>query len=254
MACSPPPSACTRALRRASQHPTEYRSLPFIYLTREDVREYLGGTRIPLRIKHLLGKESDTEPTYENLLHALISRFGDHLIIKPEDGGSSVGVNELNGSDAQTFRSALDGVLQISDRVLIEPFMTDRLEVECSVLEDSGWVVSTPVIIDKGGTLLTYHTKYEAEESLDNPEAVIPDHVAQQIQDYCLTLAQALEVEGFARIDFFVGKSSTEIFFNEINTLPGMTDRSVFPAMTASCGYPLRDLLVMLIERQPWNR
>ncbi len=225
--------------------------LPFVLVTGRDIRDYLEGTRIPLRIGDLLGKGAHTDASYENLLHALIMRFGSHLIIKPEDGGSSVGVNELRGSDVDRFRSALRDVLKISDRVLIEPFMTDRLEVECSVLEDSGWVVSTPVIIDKGGTLLTYHTKYEVEESLDNPEAAIPDQSAQQIQDYCLTLAQALEIEGFARIDFFVGKSSTEIFFNEINTLPGMTGRSVFPAMAASCGYPLRDLLVMLIEREP---
>ncbi|MBN2861040.1 MAG: hypothetical protein JXK93_12310, partial [Sphaerochaetaceae bacterium] len=114
-------------------------------------------------------------------------------------------------------------------------------------------VVSTPVIIDKGGEPLTYHTKYEVEESLDNPEAVISEHIASQVQHYCLTLAEILEVEDFARIDFFVGKNSGEIFFNEINTLPGMTGRSVFPTMVESSGYPLRDLLGMLIERTLWN-
>ena len=227
--------------------------LPFILLTGRDIGHYLDGTRVSLRIRELLGDTEHAEPSYETLSRALKRRFGDHLIIKPDDEGSSIGVNELKAYDAEQLSSALRNVLSVSDRVLIEPFMSDRLEVECSVVEDDGWIVSSPVIIDKGGEPLSYHTKYEVEESLDTPEAVISEHIASQVQQYCLTLAEILEVEGFARIDFFVGKNSTRIYFNEINTLPGMTGRSVFPAMVASCGYPLGELLGMLIERTLWN-
>ncbi|MBN2861148.1 MAG: hypothetical protein JXK93_12855, partial [Sphaerochaetaceae bacterium] len=133
--------------------------LPFALLTRKDIEHYLNSTRVSLRIGELLGHSDPAEPSYENLSRALKRRFGDHLIIKPDDEGSSIGVNELNAFDAEHLISALSDVLSVSDRVLIEPFMPDRLEVECSVVEDDGWVVSTPVIIDKGGEPLTYHTK-----------------------------------------------------------------------------------------------
>jgi len=227
--------------------------LPFTLLTGKDIRHYLDGSGVSLRIRDLLGYTGLAEPSYAKLSSALKERFGDHLIIKPDNEGSSIGVNELKAFDTEQLASVLRDVLSVSDRVLIEPFMPDRLEVECSVVEDSGWIVSTPVIIDKGGEPLTYHTKYEVKESLDNPEAFIPENICSQVQHYCLTLAEILEVEGFARIDFFVGKHSGEIYFNEINTLPGMTGRSVFPAMVESSGYPLRELLGMLIERTLWN-
>ncbi len=227
--------------------------LPSILLTRNDIELFTDRQIISRRLRPLLGKGPEAPSFAGHLSGALKSKLGAHLILKPDDEGSSIGLFEIPEVDENSLQKALGKIFTLTDRILIEPFMNDMLEVECAVMEDEEWVVSAPLIIDKGGVPLSYHTKYEVAEALDTPGRKISEETISLIQSYALSLTDLLHLEGFARIDFFVSSRSEEIYFNEVNTIPGMTDRSVFPEMAEQSGYPLGRLLGLLIERKLWN-
>ncbi len=227
--------------------------LPSILLKKKDLDLFRNFQITTENLAGVVGSQMEPSSLYETLTEVIRTRLGGNIICKPDDEGSSIGLFSITDLDELQLEKALNGVFQVSDRALIEPFMTDRIEVECGVIEDGAWLVSEPVIIDKGGIPLTYHTKYEVAESLESHGVSIDEKIKERVQAYALTLAEVLQIEGFSRIDFFVGKTSGEIYFNEINTLPGMTARSAFPAMTDSLGYPLGNLLALLIERKLWK-
>ncbi len=227
--------------------------LPAVLISRREILkgEIYAHTLSPFSASAEVGEGCSLSELYRLLVH----HFSSHLIIKPDDEGSSIGVLEISGENEEFFLKALNEVMKITDRILIEPYLEDKIEVECAVIADEGFVVSDPVIIDKGGACLSYHTKYETEEALDDGSIRLDDMTVQLVQSHSLHLAHLFQVGGFARIDFFVSRSDESIYFNEINTIPGMTAKSVFPKMADQCGYPLPDLFSQLIEKEEaWNR
>ena len=78
--------------------------------------------------------------------------------------------------------------------------------------------------------------------------ADLPEDVVDTIQQLAVEAYQALDCEGFARVDFFVERQSGQIYLNEINTLPGFTEISMYPKMWEAAGLPVTQLLNRLVE------
>lgn len=172
------------------------------------------------------------------------AEFTYPVFVKPAMGGSSVGVFKVEeqGGVEEAFLSALE-----YGDVVVEEFI-DGCEVEVGVLELGGEIVISPVgMIRHGGRFYDYETKYQCEENEYLIPAPIEEKVSSRVREYAKKLFVALGCGGLGRFDFFVKKNG-DVVFNEVNTLPGFTDISMFPKLFMSMGYGYGELLDVIIE------
>ena len=172
--------------------------------------------------------------------------FGYPVVIKPSNAGSSVGVSLVEAEEELAF--ALTVAAQEDRRILIEKKIEKR-ELECAVLgsfdEAAASVLGEVVTLAK---MYDYTTKYEDSAT----KTVIPAEIDEDISDKIRALAvrafAACDCTGLARVDFFVEKGTNQIYLNEINTLPGFTNISMYPMLWEATGIPYSELLDKVIE------
>ncbi len=190
---------------------------------------------------------------WERACVALQEKVGSSLFVKPEDSGSSLGVSALRSPTAETFREAILEARNHSASVLVQALIEPMDELECAVLETEGGTILTAgpaLVVDPGkrsNHFLSYAYKYS---QVDTAYLHLPSSYAapieKQIRLYAKKAFKAIGGEGYARVDFFV--SGDAIYLNEINTAPGMTAKSHFPTLMAHAGYPMEQVLHILIE------
>jgi len=182
-------------------------------------------------------------------LEALESQLGLPLFIKPARQGSSVGVRKVSGS--QEFAPALADAFGHDRKLLAEEFIAGR-EIECSVLEDAkgGLFVSRPgeiVPADSHG-FYSYNAKYVDEKgaTLKVP-AELPPEVEGGIREMAARAFRALGCDGMARVDFFL-MEDMRFVVNEVNTIPGFTDISMYSKAMAASGIGYAEIIDRLVE------
>lgn len=205
--------------------------------------------------KRLL-KEAGLPVARATIIHAgeapsfarLEGELGLPLFIKPARQGSSVGVRKVHAS--QEFEAALaEGFLH--DRKLVAEEFIEGREIECSVLEDSqgGLFVSRPgeIVPAESHGFYSYHAKYIDEEgaALKVP-ADLPREVEDNIRAMAATAFRALGCDGMARVDFFVTRDM-RILINELNTIPGFTDISMYSKAMAASGVSYAEIIDRLV-------
>lgn len=182
-------------------------------------------------------------------LAALEGELGLPLFIKPARQGSSVGVRKVSGS--QEFAPALAEGFKHDRKLLAEEFVPGR-EIECSVLEDTkgGLFVSRPgeIVPAESHGFYSYDAKYIDEDgaALKVP-AELPDDVEARIRETAARAFRALGCDGMARVDFFLSADMT-FLINEVNTIPGFTDISMYPKAMAASGVSYPELIDKLVE------
>ncbi|MDR1387066.1 MAG: D-alanine--D-alanine ligase [Propionibacteriaceae bacterium] len=172
------------------------------------------------------------------------------LFVKPARGGSSIGISRVDRPDQ--LDQAVETALQFDPKVIVEQGFTALREVECAVLVDRAQdrvESSAPGEIEVQAADRFYD--FEAKYLPDQPLAlVVPARldpaVAAEVRRLAEAACRALEVEGLARVDTFVTERG--VFLNEINTMPGFTPTSLFPAMWAASGLDYPSLVTRLVE------
>lgn len=180
----------------------------------------------------------------------LVQDLGSPIFLKPANQGSSVGVSRVGGNGA-SFEQALQLAFQYDDIVLAEEFM-DAREIECAVLEspDGSLVVSDPgeIVTAKHHDFYSYEAKYlDADGALVQVPANVPQAVAAQAREMAEAAFRALGCAGMARVDFFLRQDGT-LVINEINTIPGFTDISMYAKALAAGGISYSEVITTLIE------
>ena len=176
--------------------------------------------------------------------------IGFPCFVKPVNLGSSVGVHKVK--KAADLKAALEDAFQYDLKVLVEKAINAR-EIELSALEnpDPGLppLVSLPGEVIPTHEFYSYESKYLDENgaALKIPADLTPAQVSE-VQKMGREVFEALECEGMARVDFFMDKTSGEIYFNEINTIPGFTSISMYPKMWEASGIKYMELLSKLID------
>jgi len=177
----------------------------------------------------------------------LVDHLGLPFIIKPANLGSSVGVSKINSEE--NFDQALDEAFKYDKSILIEEFIDGR-EVECAILgnEEPLASVAGEVVLSSNYDFYSFTAKYEDPDSAKiTIPAEIPDNVHKEIKDLCLTAYSLLNCHDLARVDLFV-QANGSIFINEINTLPGFTNISMYPSLIQYEGINYQELITRLIE------
>ncbi|MEX2107953.1 MAG: D-alanine--D-alanine ligase family protein [Solirubrobacterales bacterium] len=177
-------------------------------------------------------------------------RLGLPLWVKPSRLGSSVGISKVEALGGE-LDEAVDLALRHDPRVIVEASASGR-EVECSLLGNETVEVSVAGEVRTGGDWYDYEHKYsEGGMELVVP-APIPEEQASHLRELAIEAFRLGGCSGLARCDFFV-EPDGEVLVNEINTMPGFTETSVYANLWEASGltYPdLCDRLVALaIER-----
>ena len=186
----------------------------------------------------------DTHPHDPALQVALAAEFGYPLFVKPARLGSSVGISKVHGADE--LAPALAHAFAHDDKVLVEEFAAGR-EVECGVLGNDAPVASVVGEIIPHAEWYDYEAKYAVGGSEIAIPARIDDATSSRIQATSLAAFRACDLAGMARIDYFLRPDGT-LLLNEINTIPGFTETSVYASLFAASGIPYPRLLDRLIE------
>ncbi len=170
--------------------------------------------------------------------------FSYPMFIKPTSLGSSVGVSAAESR--RELCSALTVAFTLSDRVIIEPCLTYKRELECGYFKAKNKELFTnPGEILCNG-LYGYDEKYSSGDVGLAIRADLPEGQRELIREYSRRLVRALGVRDIARVDFFL--TEDEIYFNEINTMPGFTDGSLYARMIEAEGISEGRLFGLLID------
>ncbi len=176
-----------------------------------------------------------------------VGELGSLLFVKPANMGSSVGVSKVE--DAAGYEAALSRAFRHDGRVLVESFAEGR-EIECAVLSLEDLQASEPgEIVPAGGHgFYSYDAKYlDAEGAkLIYPAEILPE-VKAEVQALSLAAAHAMSCEGMVRVDFFL-QADGNLLVNELNTIPGFTQISMYPKLWEISGVPPAQLVTHLVE------
>lgn len=178
----------------------------------------------------------------EELKNKVLEYLKYPVFIKPSNSGSSVGVHEANIDNLIEY---LEDSFKYDSKVLIEEKIVGR-ELECAVLGNDDVEVSKIGEIINENTFYTFESKY-----ISKSRTVIPVELDENILNSIRSIAKkaykACDCKGLSRVDFFL-TNDNEIYLNEINTMPGFTDISMYPKLMDNYGYKYSELLDKLIE------
>jgi D-alanine-D-alanine ligase len=172
------------------------------------------------------------------------------LFVKPARGGSSLGISRVD--DPASLEQAIQAAQAYDPKIIVEQGFVGVRELECGVLDDldGGSPLASAVgeirVRSESG-FYDFQAKYLPEEQvdLDVPAEVRPE-LAEQVQRLAIKTFEAIGCEGLARVDVFVTRDG-QVVINEINTMPGFTQHSMFPRMWAASGVPYPELVERLI-------
>ena len=179
-------------------------------------------------------------------VQAARSRFPLPVFVKPATAGSSVGITKVR--DEEGLAPALAEALRFDAKALVEPAV-DAREIECAVLGNEEPQAFPP------GEIIPRHEFYSYEAKYLDPEgaelripAELPAEKRAEVMRLAVAAFRAVESSGLARVDCFVERAGGRVWLNEINTLPGFTNISMYPKLCEAAGLSYTGLLDRLIE------
>jgi len=175
-----------------------------------------------------------------------VERLGDYpYFTKPCNLGSSVGVSKVkNRSDL------LEGMMEaaVFDRRIIVQKGHNVREIEVSVIGNDQPLASVCGEVIPGEEFYSYEAKYHNESSRTLIPASIPEESAERVRELAVKAYKVCDLAGMARVDFFIDKDTGEVYLNELNTIPGFTQISMYPMLWKASGVSNQELVDKLIE------
>jgi len=188
---------------------------------------------IPTPRSELLSRDSD--------MHAVATRLGLPLMVKPANEGSSIGMTKVKTASALAEAYALAANY---DRVVIAEAFIDGVELTAGILGDK----PLPLIkLETPREFYDYEAKYQANDTRYVIPCGLPPDAERIVQDEALFAFQALGCRGWGRVDVMLDRSGKP-YFLEVNTLPGMTDHSLVPMAARHAGLSFEDLCLRILE------
>ncbi len=189
--------------------------------------------------------KNESRLSYEDL----VIEIGSPFFIKPANMGSSLGVHKIYTK--KEFEEKLLDAFSFDHKVIAEQYISGR-ELECAVLGNSFSL--NPPRTSGVGEIISQHDFYSYEAKyLDDNGAVLSipaqleNELAEKIQTISLQAFKCLELSGLSRVDFFLDNTD-QIYINEINTMPGFTNISMYPKLWEQKGLSYNQLITTLLN------
>jgi D-alanine-D-alanine ligase len=167
------------------------------------------------------------------------------LFVKPANMGSSVGITKAH--DPGELPAALDLAARYDRKIVVQQGIEAR-EIEVSVLGNDDPIASVPGEVVPDREFYDYRAKYIDEDSELLIPAPLDPAMTQRVREMAVAAYRALDCAGMARADFLLDKVTGELWVNELNTIPGFTQISMYPKLWAASGIPYGELIDRLIE------
>lgn len=167
------------------------------------------------------------------------------MFVKPSNSGSSVGINKAR-NEAELMEY-IEYAGKFDSKILVEEGIVGK-EVECAVLGNSDVQASCVGEVKSAEEFYSYDAKYNNEESRTEIPAKISSKLSDKIRNQAVRAFKAIDGKGLSRVDFFIENETDEVYINEINTMPGFTNISMYPKLWEESGVGYKELLTKLIE------
>lgn len=212
----------------------------------------MAGLKVPKTLKVRRGDN------YDSLVKVFVNKVTNFpVVVKPCSNGSSVGVSIVRNNDQ--LGKAISSAFKLDKKVLIEEFI-EGTEVTCGVLENfsaegrpasgrNGRISALPVteiVPRKGNTFFNYKAKYKSGHSDEITPARISSDTTAMVQEIAEKAHESLGCRAYSRTDMII--SGKDIYVLETNTLPGLTNASLFPKAASVAGLTFSQLLDGIIE------
>lgn len=197
----------------------------------------LEGIKVPKSI--ILDKYS-----IKNNDNELLSDMKYPLYVKPIRAGSSFGITRVE--DENQIKKAIEQAFEYDQKITIEENI-EGFEVGCSIIGSEILTIGSVDEIELEKKFLDYYEKYHQETLKIHVPARIPEYIEQKIKEVGIKIYRTLGCKGFARIDMFLTPDN-EIVFNEVNTIPGLTQLSRFPKMMTGIGMDFKTLIQKIVK------
>ena len=207
--------------------------------------KYLYFKRVGTNFVHIDREFNEKECTLEDMIKIVEKEISYPVFIKPSNSGSSVGIKKA--TNEQELRDAVEYASTFDSKILIEEEIRGR-EVETAVLGNNNLKVTFVGEILPAEEFYTFDAKYKNEESRVVIPAQIPEEISEEIRNTAMKAFKAVDGSGLARVDFFIEEGTNRVIINEINTMPGFTQISMYPKLWEQMGLSYSKLLDALIE------
>lgn len=181
----------------------------------------------------------------EKIIKKICKKIDFPMFIKPSNSGSSVGINKAHNMDE--LKKFIEYASKFDNKILIEENIVGK-EVECAVLGNEEVEASILGEIIPADEFYSFDAKYINKESNTIMPARLSEEITRKIQELAKKAYKATDCKGLARVDFFVNEKEEKLYINEINTLPGFTEISMYPKLWEKTGLSYQDLLDKLIS------
>jgi len=166
-------------------------------------------------------------------------------IVKPCKCGSSIGISVVDNKEE--LLSAIEEAKKYDSNIIIEKYLTTRRELECAILNTKNKLIISDVgeIMNKD-SWYDFDSKYKTKT--DTNISNIDVEIKEQIQKLSKKIFDILKCKDYSRLDFFYDIQEKRLYFNEINTIPGFTEISMYPKLIIDSGINPRELFTLLLN------
>lgn len=173
------------------------------------------------------------------------TNIGYPCFVKPANLGSSVGISKVKNRDQ--LKNAMDLAAKYDRKLIVEEGLDVR-EIEIAVLGNECPEASVPGEVQSSNEFYDYEAKYLTGESMLIIPAPVTEEQTEEIKKLAIQAFQAVDCSGLARVDFFIEKTTNKILINEINTMPGFTEYSMYPKLWEATGLSYSTLIDRLLQ------
>jgi D-alanine-D-alanine ligase len=219
-------------------------------MDKDVMKRLFAQAKLPI-VKHVTILRTEWEKAPRKVLTKIESSLTYPVFVKPANLGSSVGITKAH--DRKELGPALDLAAKYDRKLIVEQSVGGKKsrarELEVGVLGNDNPKASVVGEIIPGREFYDYEAKYVAEGSVPVIPARLTRTEAKQIREMAVAAFRACDLSGLARVDFLMEPDGKRrIFLNEVNTLPGFTQISMYPKVWEGSGVSYRDLITQLIE------
>ena len=181
----------------------------------------------------------------QETVNKIMEKIDFPMFVKPSNSGSSVGISKAKNKD-ELINSIIEAS-KFDKKILIEENINGR-EIECAVLGNEEVKASVLGEILPAEAFYSFSAKYQNSDSKTVEAPDLPEELTKKVRELAVKAYKAADCQGLSRVDFFVDDKENKIYINEINTLPGFTEISMYPKLWEKSGLTYTELLDKLIE------
>lgn len=179
-------------------------------------------------------------------IDVILSQVKLPVFVKPAEGGSSLATTKVK--NAEDLQLALNEVYKMDSQAMIEEYIKGR-EFSIGVYRIKGVVHALPITeIISTKEFFDYEAKYTPGVSKEVTPAQVSDDISNKISNTAIKIYEILNCAGVCRVDFILEDKSNELYFLEINTIPGQSENSIVPQQVRAAGYSLSEFYTSLLR------